>query len=91
MKLETFIWYIDELKADIEAGKPVTIQIIDRDIFEAKTVKAIIAKSPEELPDGVDLWIKDDREELSPVPWRIKILEEINDLFTRPDRGLHIG
>jgi hypothetical protein len=87
MTLETYIRYLEERKADIEAGKPIIIQVVDRDIFEAKTVKAIIAKTPAALPDGEDLWIKDDKEELGPVPWRIKILEETGEIFTRPNRG----
>ena len=90
MKLETYIRYLEEQKADIESGKPVTIQVVDRDIFEAKTVKAIIAKNPAALPDGEDLWIKDDKEELAPVPWRIKIIEETGEIFARPHRGAAI-
>jgi len=87
MTLETYIRYLEEQKADVEAGKPVIIQVIDRDIFEAKTVKAIIAKSSKALPDGEDLWIKDDKEELAPVPWRIKIIEETGEIYVRPSRG----
>lgn len=90
MKLETYIRYLEEQKADIEGGKPVIIQVVDRDIFEAKTVKAIIAKTPEALPEGEDLWIKDDKEEIDPVPWKIKIIEETGDLFSRPSRGATI-
>jgi hypothetical protein len=75
---------------DIEAGKPITIQITDRDIFEKRVVKAIIAKSPDKLPDGDDLWIKNEREEIGAVPWKIKILEETGDLFLRPPEGLRI-
>jgi hypothetical protein len=90
MTLETYIRYLEERKADIEAGKPITIQVVDRDIFEAKTVKAIIAETPAALPDGEDLWIKNDREELAPVPWRIKIIEETGEIFSRPNRGAAI-
>jgi len=90
MKLETYIRYLEEQKADIEAGKPIIIQVVDRDIFEAKTVKAIIAKTSEALPDGEELWIKDDKEELGPVPWRIKIIEETGEIFARPSRGARI-
>ncbi len=90
MTLETYIRYLEERKTDIESGKPVVIQVVDRDIFEAKTVRAIIAKTPDALPDGEDLWIKDDKEELAPVPWRIKILEETGEIFARPSRGARI-
>ena len=90
MTLETYVRYLEEQKADIESGRPVVIQVVDRDIFEAKTVRAIIAKTLEALPDGEDLWIKDDKEELAPVPWRIKILEETGEIFARPSRGAAI-
>jgi hypothetical protein len=90
MTLETYIRYLEEQKANIESGKPIVIQVVDRDIFEAKTVRAVIAKDREALPDGEDLWIKDDKEELAPVPWRIKILEETGEIFARPSRGARI-
>ena len=90
MKIETYIRYIEERRSEVDAGKPVVIQVVDRDIFESKTVRAIIAEDPKALPDGVDLWVKDDREELAPVPWKIKILEETGELFVRPHRGAPI-
>ncbi len=88
MQLEAFIKHLEEQMAEIDAGRPVTVQITDRDRFEHKTVKAIIAKSADELPDGEDLWIKNRREELEPVPWKIKIIEETDDLFLRAPEGL---
>lgn len=91
MKLETYIKYLEDNAADIKAGKPIKLPVVDRDIFEEKMVKAIVAKSAKELPDGVDLWIKDEKEELAPVPWKIKVIEEIDELFIRPSRGLQIG
>lgn len=91
MKLEAFLPYLEEHKAAIERGEPITIQVIDRDIFEEKVVKALVSKSRDAFPDGEDLWVKDDREEICPVPWRIKILEETTDIWTRRPRGLSIG
>jgi hypothetical protein len=90
MILETYIRYLEEQMGDIEAGKPVTIQVTDREIFEQKVVKAIIAKSPDKLPEGENLWIKNEREEIGAVPWRIKVIEETGDLFIRPPEGLTI-
>ena len=91
MKLEAFLPYLEEYKAEIERGEPITIQVVDRDIFEEKVVKALVSKSHEAFPDGEDLWVKNDREEISPIPWRVKILEETNDIWARPSRGLGIG
>jgi hypothetical protein len=90
MVLETYIKYLREHMAEIEEGRPITIQVTDREIFEQRVVKAIIARSPDKLPEGEDLWIKNEREEIDPVPWRIKIIEESNDLFIRPPEGLPI-
>jgi hypothetical protein len=90
MELETYIKYLREHMAEIEEGKPITIQVTDREIFEQRVVKAIIARSPDKLPEGEDLWIKNEREEIDPVPWRIKIIEESSDLFIRPPEGLPI-
>lgn len=83
MKLECYAVYLEEHKAEIEAGKPFMVEVIDRDIFEKKVVKAIVAKTCEALPDGDNLWIRDEKTELSPTPWKIKILEETSDLFAR--------
>jgi hypothetical protein len=90
MVLETYIKYLREHMAEIEEGRPITIQVTDREIFEQRVVKAIIARSPDKLPEGEDLWIKNEREEIDPVPWRIKIIEESSDLFIRPPEGLPI-
>ncbi len=90
MVLEAYIKDLEAQMAEIEAGRPVTIQVTDREIFEKKTVKAVIAKSADKLPDGENLFIKNEREEIGPVPWRIKIIEESSDLFLRAPEGLTI-
>ena len=87
MKLESYTVYLEEHKAEIEEGKPFVLEVMDTNKFEKKVVKAIVAKSPEALPDGQDLWIRDEKAELAPTPWRIKIIEEINELFTRKPEG----
>ena len=87
MKLESYRIYLEEHKAEIEEGKPLIIEVTDSDIFEKKLVKAIVAKSPEALPDGQDLWIRDEQTNIAAKPWRIKIIEEIDDLFTRKGQG----
>jgi hypothetical protein len=88
VKLETFIKYLEKCDKEIDQGDPVVIQVVDRENFEQKVVKAIIAKPPKKLPGGKDLWIKNYREELDPVPWKIKIIEEVNGLFTTSRYGI---
>lgn len=87
MKLEGYSVYLEEHKAEIEEGKPFVLEVMDTEKFEKKVVKAIVAKSPEALPDGQDLWIRDEKAELAPTPWRIEIIEEIDELFTRKPEG----
>jgi hypothetical protein len=88
VKLETYIKYLEKYQKEIEQGDPVVIQVVDRQNFEQKVVKAILAKPPKALPGGNDLWIKNYREELDPVPWKIKIIEEVSGLFTTPRLGI---
>ena len=88
MKLETYIKYLEKCQREIEQGDPVVIQVVDRENFEEKVVKAIIAKPPKALPGGNDLWIKNYREEIDPVPWKIKVIEEVSGLFTTPRLGI---
>ncbi len=88
MKLETYIKYLEKCQREIEQGDPVVIPVVDRQNFEQKVVKAILAKPPKALPGGNDLWIKNYREELDPVPWKIKIIEEVSGLFTTPRLGI---
>jgi hypothetical protein len=88
VKLETYIKYLEKCQREIEQGEPVVIQVVDRDNFEEKVVKAILAKPPKALPGGNDLWVKNYREELEPVPWKIKIIEEVDGLFTASKLGI---
>jgi hypothetical protein len=88
MKLEVFIRYLEEHEGEIERGDPFVIPVVDRENFEQKVVKAIVAKPPKALPGGNDLWIKNYREELDPVPWKIKVLEEVGGLFATGKLGI---
>jgi hypothetical protein len=88
MKLEVFIRYLEEHEGEIERGDPFVIPVVDRENFEQKVVKAIVAKPPKALSGGNDLWIKNYREELDPVPWKIKVLEEVGGLFATGKLGI---
>ena len=91
MSLEVFLPHITEFENEIKQGTPITIEITDNSIYEAKVVKAIVAKTEEELPDGEELFLKDSKDDLLPYQWRIKVLEEIDTPFPRiirPKRGI---
>jgi hypothetical protein len=68
--------YIDEAK--IQQGQEVLVMLSDleNNTYGAYLVK--IAKSKSEIPDGDDLWVKNDHGELmnKSGAWGIKILEE---------------
>lgn len=80
---EVYLHYLEDDMKDIEAGKPINVELTDQDIYEKKMVKAIIAKNKDDMPDGDNLWIKNQREELDPVPWKVKVIEEVGDLLYR--------
>ena len=87
MKLESYTVYLEEHKMEINEGKPFILEVTDSDKYEKKVFKTIVAHSTEALPDGQELWVRDKKTELAPNPLRIKIIEEINDLFTRKGEG----
>lgn len=68
--------YIDELK--IQQGQEVQVMLSDLEsnTYGAYLVK--IAKSKAEMPDGYDLWVKNDHGELlnKSGAWVVKILQE---------------
>ena len=43
--------------------------------YTAFPVKALVASSPERLPEGDTLWVRNEVGALSKDPWKIKILE----------------
>lgn len=64
---------------NILAGKEIIVEVHSRDDGITHLVKAKIAKSKEQLPDGEALWVKnEDGAFLAENPWAIKILEELD-------------
>lgn len=47
--------------------------------YDTKQVRAMIACSPADLPEGDILWVRSEMGVLDPKPWAIKILEELPD------------
>lgn len=83
-KFVTFVRDLSELVEDREA----TIAIRDLSPgprkYDCKIVKAILASSPDKLPEGDILWIRSWTGVLHPEPWAIKIVAELDE--TLPGR-----
>ncbi|KJS00763.1 MAG: hypothetical protein VR68_06730 [Peptococcaceae bacterium BRH_c4a] len=47
--------------------------------YDTKQVKAMIARSSADLPEGDILWVRSEMGVLDPDPWSIKILEDLPD------------
>ena len=71
--------YLAKQWDNIQAGKEIIVEAHSRDDGSTHLVKAKIAKSKEKLPDGEDLWVKnEDGAFLAENPWAIKIVEELD-------------
>ncbi len=71
--------YLAKNWADVEAGKEITCEVFFYDDASIRLVKARIAKEPDQLPDGEELWIRNDEGQwIKKNPWRIKILQELD-------------
>jgi len=84
---EVYLHYLTDHMKDIKAGNPIEVELTDQDIYEKKMVKAVIAKKKADLPGSDNLWIKNQREEIDPEPWGVKVLEEVGDLYYQGSRG----
>jgi hypothetical protein len=83
MPYEVYIGYVTDAaqktRREIAAGEPLTMEIRDLDTFERLVVRAVVAEPPARVDDGDDLWVLDWVENRQPVPWSIRILEELDD------------
>lgn len=94
MPFEAYIGYLHDqnqaTRPEIAAGEPVVLEVRDMDTFERLVVKAIVAEPGATLDDSDDLWVLDYVEARSATPWRIRVLEEVDDeaaLAARSDVG----
>lgn len=78
--------FVDSL-SELQDGKEQILSIRDCKNYELKTVEAIVYSSPEKLPDGDILWIRDRMGQLKPDPWAIKIIKE-DVKISKKERGL---
>jgi hypothetical protein len=79
MPFEAYIGYVAEKDAEIDSGTPLTLEVRDLDTYERKIVRALVARPGAELADSDELWILDWVEARQPEPWRISVLEELEE------------
>ncbi|MFQ5987770.1 MAG: phenylphosphate carboxylase subunit gamma [Dehalococcoidia bacterium] len=81
MKREYVTW-VDDLH-NLPEGEEIQLTIRDltpgRRKYEARHVKAILSSSPDKLPDGDTLWLRSGSGVMMPVPWVIRVVEELGD------------
>ena len=83
MPYEVYIGYVTDAsqrtRREVADGEPVVMEIRDLDTFERLIVRALVAEPPERVEMGDELWVLDWVENRQPVPWSIRILEELDD------------
>ncbi len=70
--------YLEAQQGDIEQGKPVIVEVRDKDTFERLVVRALIAPPGKELDGGDQLVLRDLAENVAADDWAIKIVEELD-------------
>jgi len=71
--------YIAKEWNNIQTGNDVIVEVTSRDDLTSHLVKARIAESKEQLPDGKELWVRTESGTWLPKnPWAIKVLEELD-------------
>ena len=76
---DTFVYKLDELPDGDEC------RIVVRDLapgqrkYNSICVKAVVSSSSERLPDGDTLWIRTELGRRYEPPWKIKIIEQLDD------------
>lgn len=79
MPFEAYIGYVAEKDGEIAAGEALVIEVRDLDTYERKVVRARVAKPGDALEDSEELWILDWVEARQEQPWRIRVIEELEE------------
>jgi hypothetical protein len=79
MPFEAYIGYVADRDAEIEAGEAVVIEVRDLDTYERLIVRAVVGKPGAALEGADDLWILDWIEARQKEPWRIRVVEELEE------------
>lgn len=85
MKKE-YLAFVDSPK-DLPVGKEIELTVRDLtpgvEKYDARYVRAIVADSPDKLPDGDILWLRSVLGLLYPDPWVIKITGDLGEYIPK--------
>jgi len=84
---EIYEAYIDGHEEEIDAGQAFITEVRELSTFARKVVRARIARSPDQLPQGEKLWVRAYNDEDILGPWAIEVLEELDEDQYQPIRG----
>ena len=70
---------VKDNEKNIEEGNPIIVEVRDLTDFTRKIVKAVISRTQDSIPNGVDLWFKDKDDKLVLDPGSISVIEEVGD------------
>lgn len=70
--------YVHAKKSEIDAGKPVVVEVRDTDTFERLVVSAVIAPPERELAGSDRLVLRDLAENVAADGWKIRVLQEVD-------------
>ena len=77
-RFEVLEEYIESQRSEIEAGKPVVIEVRDLDTFERMVTRSIVAPPGGELEGGVPLTVRNLAENIVSDAWKICVLEDLD-------------
>lgn len=85
MKKEYVTWLTHGDKLQEEQEIELTIRYLTSGPhkYDGHNVRAIVASSPEKLPEADILWIRAGNGLLHPQPWAIKIIGELGKFLSR--------
>ena len=72
---------LEELPEGKETGLLIRELTPGKQKYDGHNVKAILASSPDKLPEGDILWLRFWNGRLYPHPWVIRILEELGEFL----------
>ncbi|MBI4319458.1 MAG: hypothetical protein HY675_13300 [Chloroflexi bacterium] len=85
--------YVEKIKAQGPGAHHVTLEVRDIGTWERKVVKALVARSVDDLADGEKLFIEDYGGNLQTAPWAIKVVEELDsdEFVATPEAYFRMG
>ena len=79
-EFDTFVYNLEELPEGEECRIAIRDLSPGQRKYKTLYVKAVVSSSPEKLPAGDTLWIRTELGRQYQQPWKIKIIEQLEEL-----------